>query len=301
MGERDLARHRARPAADEALRRDRVVRCAEGPLRRQPAAADAGDAVDLGDLERLLEGRRRQDPRQPAREHRLARRRAARPSAGCGRPPPRSRAPAWRRPGRGRRRGRRACSSRARRGQRGDRPAPAPSARGAGRRAGRARGCRSPPPRRRAPPRARWRTARAAANGPRRALRARRPARPGSGGSRPTATARRPARSPRAPRPARAPQAASSADRDRQVEARARLAHVRGREVDGDALLRKAELRVEQRRPHALARLAHGAVRQADERERRQAAADVDLDGDLVAADALQGEGGDGGEHGRPR
>ena len=74
------------------------------------------------------------------------------------------------------------------------------------------------------------------------------------------------------------------ADGDRQVEARARLAHVRGREVHRDALLREVEPGVQQRRADPLARLADGAVRQPDERERREPAADVDLDGDLVAA-----------------
>ena len=72
---------------------------------------------------------------------------------------------------------------------------------------------------------------------------------------------------------------------------------MRGREVHGEPLLRELEPGVEQRRAHALARLAHGRVGQPDERERRQPAADVDLDGDLAAVDALEREGGDAGEH----
>ena len=49
-----------------------MVGRAEGPLGCELAVSDAGRAVDLGDLERLLEARRRQDARQPPREHRLA-------------------------------------------------------------------------------------------------------------------------------------------------------------------------------------------------------------------------------------
>ena len=54
---------------------------------------------------------------------------------------------------------------------------------------------------------------------------------------------------------------------------------------------------VEQRRTHALARLAHGGVREAHDREHGQPAAEVYLDGDLAAVDALEGEGGDACEH----
>ena len=60
---------------------------------------------------------------------------------------------------------------------------------------------------------------------------------------------------------------------DRQVEARARLAHVRGREVDGEPLLRELEPGVQQRGADALARLADRPVRQPDEREGRKPAA----------------------------
>ena len=47
----------------------------------------------------------------------------------------------------------------------------------------------------------------------------------------------------------------------------------------------------------ALARLAHGAVAEADDREVRQAGAEVDLDGDLPRVEPRDGEGGDVGEH----
>ena len=86
--------------------------------------------------------------------------------------------------------------------------------------------------------------------------------------------------------------------RDREVEAGAGLAQVRGREVDRDAALRELEARVQDRRLHALARLAHGAVAEPDDREGGQAGAQVDLDGDAPRVEAVDREGGDAGEHG---
>jgi hypothetical protein len=85
--------------------------------------------------------------------------------------------------------------------------------------------------------------------------------------------------------------------RDGEVEARARLPDVGGREVHRQPLLREVELGVEERRPHALARLADRPVRQPDEGERRKPAPDVDLDGDLLRPNPLQRERGDRGEH----
>ena len=55
------------------------------------------------------------------------------------------------------------------------------------------------------------------------------------------------------------------AERDRQVEAARLLRQVGGREVDGDLARRELELRVLQRGAHAVARLAHLGVGQADE------------------------------------
>jgi hypothetical protein len=49
----------------------------------------------------------------------------------------------------------------------------------------------------------------------------------------------------------------------------------------------------------ALARLAHGAVAEADDREAGQPGAQVDLDRDAARVEARDGEGGDVGEHGR--
>ena len=87
--------------------------------------------------------------------------------------------------------------------------------------------------------------------------------------------------------------------RDREVEARSVLVHVRGREIGGQALLGEVEAGVQEGGPHAFARLADRPVGQPDERERGKAAAGVDLDRHLAAADPVQGEGGDCGEHDR--
>ena len=86
---------------------------------------------------------------------------------------------------------------------------------------------------------------------------------------------------------------------DREVEPGPRLAQVRGREVDGEASRGELEARVEDRRVDALARLTDGAVAEPDDREVRQAGADVDLDGDEPRVESRDGEGGDVGEHGR--
>ena len=63
------------PAADEPGGRHRVVRRAERAARARARAPPSwpGDRVDHRRLERLVEGERRQDAGQAAREHRLAR------------------------------------------------------------------------------------------------------------------------------------------------------------------------------------------------------------------------------------
>ena len=73
MRERDLARPRPAASADEALSRDGVVRRSEGALGGEASGPDPGRAVDLGDLQGLLEARGREDARHPPRKHRLAR------------------------------------------------------------------------------------------------------------------------------------------------------------------------------------------------------------------------------------
>jgi hypothetical protein len=82
-----------------------------------------------------------------------------------------------------------------------------------------------------------------------------------------------------------------------EVEARSRLAHVRGREVHGQPLLRELEPGVEQRRADPLARLPDRPVREPHERERGQPTPDVHLDGDLLRMNPIEREGGDRGEH----
>ena len=76
--ERDLAGTRARPAADDRRRGRAVMRRAKRRDRDERASggSDARNRVDARHLERLRPRQRRQDPRQPPRQHRLARARA---------------------------------------------------------------------------------------------------------------------------------------------------------------------------------------------------------------------------------
>ncbi len=72
MGQRDLARHRGRPAAAQRHRARGVVRGAEdarGPALRSELAHQA---QDCGRLERLIGRHRRQDAGKALRQHRLA-------------------------------------------------------------------------------------------------------------------------------------------------------------------------------------------------------------------------------------
>ncbi len=271
VGERDLARARRGAAADQAGRGDRVVRRAERPppgdrvLDRAPARAR-----DLRRLDRLPRAERRQDRRQPPRRHRLAR---------PGRPADQDRVAAGRRdlerPAQRRlaaqvgeiRRARAVGAERARTGCGAPRLAVACRARAA------ARGARSGPPcrPRPAPPRAPQAagTAICPHSRPPRGLGHRHRPRDGAE-SRRRARARPPGRCRRAPRRELAG-GGEHGRRDRQVEARPRLAQVGRRQVRRDPLLRELEAGVDQRRAHPLARLAHRRVGQADERERRAA------------------------------
>ena len=79
-------------------------------------------------------------------------------------------------------------------------------------------------------------------------------------------------------------------ERDGQVEMAAFLLQVRRRQIDGDALHRQAEPDGGERRPHPLAALRHRLVRQADDMERRQAAAEMHLDIDLAHLDPVEGD-----------
>ena len=191
------------------------------------AAPDAHHAVDLGDLERLLErGRRAGSPAAGGRAS-SCRRRAAPPSAGCARPRPRSRERASRPPGRGRPRGRRSVIS-PRHGQGGAKPVPAPSAHATCPRAGPAKGCRSPTPRPRARPRGRSRWARGTASSRPLALPGRAASAPRIGRISPESDSSPGERAARE-RPGRhAPAGGEQPDRHPWVERRPRLAHVRG-------------------------------------------------------------------------
>jgi hypothetical protein len=74
MGERDLARPRAQPAADQRRHAGGMMRGAERPAVGERAALDlAGDRGDHRDFEQFLRHERRQDGGKPRRQHRLAR------------------------------------------------------------------------------------------------------------------------------------------------------------------------------------------------------------------------------------
>ncbi|GMG85956.1 hypothetical protein MNKW57_02770 [Biformimicrobium ophioploci] len=70
------------------------------------------------------------------------------------------------------------------------------------------------------------------------------------------------------------------ADGNRQVVAAAVLGQVRGGQVDGNTLVRKYEVTVEQCAAYAVAALAHSSFRQADDMEGRKAIGEVSFNGD---------------------
>src|SRR5690606_23730040 len=91
------------------------------------------------------------------------------------------------------------------------------------------------------------------------------------------------------------------AERDGQVEARRVLRQLRRREVDRHAARRKLEAGMVERRPDAIARLAHLRVGQADDVKGGQAWSEVDLDGDLGRLHSGERPAEDGGDtHGVP-
>ncbi len=85
--------------------------------------------------------------------------------------------------------------------------------------------------------------------------------------------------------------------RDRQVEARALLLQLGRREVDGRFVPRPLESRRLDAAAHALFRLLTGAIDEADERERRNAALDVSFDLDPARLQADEGESDCACEH----
>ena len=77
---------------------------------------------------------------------------------------------------------------------------------------------------------------------------------------------------------------------DRQVIVRAVLGQVGGREVHRDALGRQGKAHGGERGLHALAALAHGLVRQADDVEARQPRRDLTLHLDLAGHEPQVGD-----------
>jgi hypothetical protein len=87
--------------------------------------------------------------------------------------------------------------------------------------------------------------------------------------------------------------------RDRQVVVAALLVEVGGREVDGDAARGKREADRRQRGAHALAALRDGLVGQSDQQEGGQPAAEMDLHVDIDDVDAGEGDRRRARMHGR--
>ena len=79
------------------------------------------------------------------------------------------------------------------------------------------------------------------------------------------------------------------AHRDRQIETAAVLGQVRRRQIDGDALLGKAEAAVDQRRAHPVLALADRGVGQADHGEAGQPRAQMDFNAHRYGADPQGG------------
>lgn len=87
--------------------------------------------------------------------------------------------------------------------------------------------------------------------------------------------------------------------RERGVEAGANLAQERGSQVGRDPRLGESEVGVLDRRVHSLPRLPHCRIPQADDRERGQTGANVDLDPDLAGIHTVDREGAYACEHRR--
>ena len=92
-----------------------------------------------------------------------------------------------------------------------------------------------------------------------------------------------------------------NAERDREIERRAGLADVGGRQIDRDPVLGELEAGIPYGAPDAIAALANARVRQAHDSESRQAERDVDFDVDGGRFDPEDGGGADAGQHARHR
>ena len=79
------------------------------------------------------------------------------------------------------------------------------------------------------------------------------------------------------------------AERDRQIEAAGFLRQIRGREVDRDVARGKLEVRVLQRRAHAIARFLHFGFRQADDGEARKTIGEMHFHRDRRRVHAREG------------
>ena len=90
-------------------------------------------------------------------------------------------------------------------------------------------------------------------------------------------------------------------DRDGQVEGGAHFGHAGGCEVHGHAAGREREARLAERGADAIAALVHDAVGLADDVERRQPRARLDLDGNPHAVDHVERGAERAHEHGSPR
>ena len=276
------------------MRRAKRPRARSGPA---PSRQQTRHRVHRRHLQRLVEGQRRQDAGHAAAPSSSCRRPAGRRAGGCGRRPRRSRARAARAAGRARRPGRaprapRAALARGRLRRRRTRPGSL-SARTAS--ASDATGKTSRP--------ATIAASLAFDAGSRMPVT---PSRLRRGGDRQHA-ARRMNRSVERQLaeqhevgdvpPLDDALRREDAERDRQVERRARLPHVGRRQVDRDAMRRKLEARVPDGAPHAVAALAHARVGQPDHRERGEAERDIDLDLDRAGVHAEHGGRAEAGEH----
>ena len=96
------------------------------------------------------------------------------------------------------------------------------------------------------------------------------------------------------------PDRRQQAQRDRQVEMRAFLGQVGGRQVDGDPLGRQRQADRGQRGAHPLAAFGDRLVGQADDDEGGQPGGELDLHLDGARLEPEIGDGGDGRDHQRP-
>ena len=88
------------------------------------------------------------------------------------------------------------------------------------------------------------------------------------------------------------PRRSEHGEGNRQIESRSFFTELRRSEIDGQAPVRPVQLRGSDATAHALLGLLAGAIRQADDRERRQSVLQVcfDLDAPRVETDQRMGD-----------